>query len=95
MEKEIKLTLYVGGAAACAQNAGNKNARSGIPERLCAVCRYLPGTPGIPEDHGAERKQRVEKLLNILKMRGCRHSKDIFQYEIETGGLALGKKFEL
>ena len=42
-----------------------------------------------------ERKQRVEKLLNILKMRGCSHSKDIFQYEIETGGLSIGKKFEL
>ncbi len=42
-----------------------------------------------------ERKQRVEKLLNILKMRGCSHSKDIFQYEIEAGGLTIGKKFEL
>jgi circadian clock protein KaiC len=41
-----------------------------------------------------ERKQRVEKLLNILKMRGCSHSKDIFQYEIEAGGLSIGKKFE-
>ncbi|MFW6343755.1 MAG: ATPase domain-containing protein [Sediminispirochaetaceae bacterium] len=40
-----------------------------------------------------ERNQRVEKLLNVLKMRGCNHSKDIFKYTIETGGLKIGRRY--
>lgn len=40
-----------------------------------------------------ERNQRVEKLLNVLKMRGCNHSKDIFRYTIETGGLKIGQRY--
>jgi circadian clock protein KaiC len=42
-----------------------------------------------------ERQQRVEKVLNVLKMRGCRHSRDLFQYEIEVGGLRIGEKFSV
>ena len=42
-----------------------------------------------------ERQQRVEKVLNVLKMRGCRHSRDLYQYEIEIGGLRLGEKFSV
>lgn len=40
-----------------------------------------------------EREQKVEKLLNILKMRGCNHSRDIILYEIERGGLKIGERF--
>ncbi len=40
-----------------------------------------------------EREQQVEKLLNVLKMRGCRHSRDIFHYEIVKGGIKLGERF--
>ncbi|MFO7848502.1 MAG: circadian clock protein KaiC [Spirochaetia bacterium] len=40
-----------------------------------------------------ERERRVEKLLTVLKMRGCNHSKDIFKYTIEAGGLKLGERF--
>ena len=41
-----------------------------------------------------QRQQRVEKLLTVLKMRGGNHSRDIFKYEIERGGLVLGSKFD-
>ncbi|MDO8494741.1 MAG: circadian clock protein KaiC [Deltaproteobacteria bacterium] len=40
-----------------------------------------------------ERKQRVEKLMNVLKMRGAKHSRDIFQYEINDKGIQTGDKF--
>jgi circadian clock protein KaiC len=41
-----------------------------------------------------ERGQRIKKLLTVLKMRGIRHSRDIFNYEIETGGIKMGEKYE-
>lgn len=40
-----------------------------------------------------ERKQSVTKLLNILKLRGSVHSKDIFEYDIGTGGILVGERF--
>jgi len=40
-----------------------------------------------------EREQTVMKLLNILKLRGSVHAKDIFRYEIDTGGIRLGERF--
>lgn len=39
-----------------------------------------------------EQEEKVAKTLNILKMRGCNHSRDIMLYEIEKGGLRLKKK---
>jgi len=41
-----------------------------------------------------ERGQKVKKLLTILKMRGSQHSKAIFSYEIEKGGIKMGEKYE-
>lgn len=40
-----------------------------------------------------ERSQGVTKLLNILKLRGSNHDKDIFQYEIEHSGIVLKGRF--
>lgn len=40
-----------------------------------------------------EREQSVKKLLNILKMRGSEHVKDILQYEIGADGIRLGRRF--
>jgi len=42
----------------------------------------------------AEREQAVRKLLNILKLRGSFHSRDILQYEITDSGIEVGDKFE-
>ena len=50
-------------------------------------------TDGIILLQYVEREQRVEKLLNVLKMRGCNHSREIIKYEIITGGLQIGEKF--
>lgn len=40
-----------------------------------------------------ERNQRVDKLLNVLKMRGSKHSKDLFSYKLDENGFQLGEKF--
>lgn len=40
-----------------------------------------------------ERDQQVMKFLNILKLRGSAHKKDIFMYEIDEEGFKLGQKF--
>lgn len=37
-----------------------------------------------------ETDQKVRKLINVLKMRGCNHSRDIVLFEIETGGMRIG-----
>ncbi len=41
-----------------------------------------------------ERGQKIRKLLTVLKMRGSQHSKEIFSYEIEKGGIKIGEKYE-
>ncbi|MCJ7779037.1 MAG: AAA family ATPase [Sedimentisphaerales bacterium] len=41
-----------------------------------------------------ERGQRVKKLLNILKMRGSQHSKEVYLFDIEKGGIVMGEKYE-
>jgi len=41
-----------------------------------------------------ERGQSVKKMLNILKLRGSAHSRNIFHYEIEKGGIEMGDKYE-
>jgi KaiC/GvpD/RAD55 family RecA-like ATPase len=41
-----------------------------------------------------ERAQTMKKLLGVFKLRGSQHSKELYNYEIEKGGLKLGKKFE-
>jgi circadian clock protein KaiC len=41
-----------------------------------------------------ERGQSVKKMLNILKLRGSAHSRNIFRYEIEKGGIKMGEKYE-
>ena len=41
-----------------------------------------------------ERAQKVKKLLSVLKMRGSQHSKEIFSFEIEKGGIKMGEKYE-
>ncbi|MFX1449861.1 MAG: ATPase domain-containing protein [Promethearchaeota archaeon] len=41
-----------------------------------------------------EREQKVMKLLNILKLRGSQHKKEIFKYEIQEDGFHLGEKFK-
>jgi len=41
-----------------------------------------------------ERGQKIKKLLTVLKMRGSQHSKEIFSYEIEKGGIKMGDKYE-
>ena len=41
-----------------------------------------------------EREQSVVKLLNILKMRGAAHSKNIWQFEIDKDGVKIGSIFK-
>jgi circadian clock protein KaiC len=41
-----------------------------------------------------ERGQRIKKLLTVLKLRGSQHSKEIFSFEIEKGGIKMGEKYE-
>jgi circadian clock protein KaiC len=41
-----------------------------------------------------ERKRSVEKLLNVLKLRGSDHDKRIFNYDITQSGFVLGEQFE-
>ena len=41
-----------------------------------------------------ERGQKIKKLLTVLKMRGSQHSKEIFRFEIEKGGIKMGEKYE-
>lgn len=41
-----------------------------------------------------ERKQSVEKLMNILKMRGSVHDKNIWQFEITKDGVKIGQIFK-
>lgn len=41
-----------------------------------------------------ERGQKIKKLLNVLKMRGSQHSKEIFSFEIEKDGIKMGEKYE-
>jgi KaiC/GvpD/RAD55 family RecA-like ATPase len=33
-------------------------------------------------------------MMNILKLRGSAHSKEIYRYEIEKGGIKVGGKYE-
>ncbi|MES9959558.1 MAG: ATPase domain-containing protein [Sedimenticola sp.] len=40
-----------------------------------------------------ERDQGVQKLINILKLRGSHHVKDILRYEINQDGFSLGERF--
>ncbi len=40
-----------------------------------------------------ERDQGVEKLINVLKLRGSDHVKDILRFEINKDGFMLGKRF--
>lgn len=40
-----------------------------------------------------ERGQKVAKLLNVLKLRGSRHVKDILEYEIKKGGFEIQGRF--
>jgi circadian clock protein KaiC len=42
-----------------------------------------------------EREETVMKLLNILKMRGSEHKKDIFRFEVDKEGFKLGEKFKI
>lgn len=41
-----------------------------------------------------ERGQRVKRIFNVLKMRGSRHSPDIFHYEINNKGIIFGDRYE-
>ena len=41
-----------------------------------------------------ERGQKIKKLLTVLKLRGSQHSKEIFSFEIEKGGIKMGEKYE-
>jgi len=41
-----------------------------------------------------ERGQKIKKLFTVLKMRGSTHSKEIFSYEIEKGGIKMGGKYD-
>jgi circadian clock protein KaiC len=41
-----------------------------------------------------ERGQNVKKMLNVLKLRGSAHSKEVFRYEIAKGGIKMGEKYE-
>jgi circadian clock protein KaiC len=41
-----------------------------------------------------ERGQKIKKLLNVLKLRGSWHSKDIINYEITNDGIVIGDKYE-
>ena len=41
-----------------------------------------------------ERGQSVAKLMNILKMRGAEHNKNIWQFEVEKDGIKIGQKFK-
>jgi circadian clock protein KaiC len=41
-----------------------------------------------------ERGQRVKRILNIIKIRGSWHSNDIFQFEIDKGGIKFGVRYE-
>jgi circadian clock protein KaiC len=41
-----------------------------------------------------ERGQNVKKMLNVLKLRGSAHSKEVFRYEIGKGGIKMGEKYE-
>jgi KaiC/GvpD/RAD55 family RecA-like ATPase len=36
-----------------------------------------------------ERERRVEMALNVLKMRGVHHSKGVYAYRIDKGGLKI------
>lgn len=40
-----------------------------------------------------ERDQSIKKVLNVLKVRGSGHSKDLFQYDIDSGGFQMGERF--
>lgn len=41
-----------------------------------------------------ERGQSVKKMLNILKLRGSKHSKEVYRYEIEKGRINIIEKYE-
>jgi len=41
-----------------------------------------------------ERGQSVRKLLNVLKLRGSVHSKEVFRYEIRKGKIVIQGKYE-
>ena len=41
-----------------------------------------------------ERGQSVRKMMNVLKLRGSAHSKEVIRYEIEKGGIKMGEKYE-
>ena len=41
-----------------------------------------------------ERKQGVDKLMHILKMRGSAHDKKIWQFEVDKDGITIGEVFK-
>jgi len=41
-----------------------------------------------------ERGQSVRRLLNVLKLRGSQHSKEVFRYEIRKGKIVIQGKYE-
>lgn len=41
-----------------------------------------------------ERRQSVRKLLNVLKMRGSIHDKNIWEFTVDKSGVKIGDKFK-
>ncbi len=41
-----------------------------------------------------ERAQTVKKLLNVLKMRGSQHDKNIWEFTVDKSGMNIGSKFK-
>jgi circadian clock protein KaiC len=41
-----------------------------------------------------ERGQKVKRLVNVLKMRGRAHAKEIYLYEVRKEGIWIGEKYE-
>jgi circadian clock protein KaiC len=41
-----------------------------------------------------ERDQQINKLLNIFKLRGSNHTRDLLQYNIGDEGLIIGSRFD-
>ncbi len=50
-------------------------------------------TDGIILLRYVERENSVKKALNVLKMRGSKHSKEIREFEIKQDGIRIGNKF--
>jgi len=58
------------------------------------IMRLNPIMDGIIILLYVERGQRVKRILNIIKIRGSWHSNDIFQFEIDSGGIKFGVRYE-